>query len=282
MRSKELFNTTVLELVKFIQSGLTIFGMFDMSMERNGLLCDVTVEGIQRWIAEIGEPCVHVEVISLPQRSSSIDSEQATERLADPSVVSALLSLVLAMRNKLYDIGFGQIIPRDPFFEPAAFVHALNAFHNSRHPTTTSTSTQEFATMTLIGALNTAHDRFKQTESFKVHRVLKNKLDDLTTDLRATPNDHTGSSHSIGATPDLNVFVKAVLSDTKDGAVSLRYLWSGRPLDIHKRRNEKVQSDGEKDDEFDKFERIDGKSTDDEPEYHWSGRMQRKIESWAA
>lgn len=136
--------------------------------------------------------------------------------------------------------------------------------------------------MSVIAALNAAHDKFKQTESFKVHRVLKNKLDDLTTDLRATPNDGTGSSHSLGATSDLNVFVKAVLSDTKDGAVSLRYLWSGRPLDIHKRRKEKVQSDGERDDELDKYERIDGKSTDDEPEFHWSGRMQRKIESWAA
>lgn len=62
VRSKELFNATVLELVKFIQCGLAIFGMFDLSLERNGLLCDVTVDGIQRWITEVGEPCLHVEV----------------------------------------------------------------------------------------------------------------------------------------------------------------------------------------------------------------------------
>lgn len=63
VRSKELFNITVLALVKFIQSGLAIFGMFELVHERNGLLCDVTVDGIQRWTIEIGEPCVHVEVI---------------------------------------------------------------------------------------------------------------------------------------------------------------------------------------------------------------------------
>ena len=67
VRSKELFKLTVLELVKFIQSGLAVFGIFDMVHERNGLLCDVTVDGIQRWIMEIGEPCVHVEVIHSPQ-----------------------------------------------------------------------------------------------------------------------------------------------------------------------------------------------------------------------
>jgi hypothetical protein len=28
----------------------------------DGLLCDVTVEGIQKWVSEIGENCVGVEV----------------------------------------------------------------------------------------------------------------------------------------------------------------------------------------------------------------------------
>jgi hypothetical protein len=62
VRSKELFNATVLELVKFIQSGLAIFGIFDLAQDRNGLLCDATVDGIQRWILEIGELHVNVEV----------------------------------------------------------------------------------------------------------------------------------------------------------------------------------------------------------------------------
>jgi hypothetical protein len=62
-----LFNSSVLELVKLIQASLAIFGMFPFSLggregEMDGLLCDVAVDGIQRWVAEIGEPCVGVEV----------------------------------------------------------------------------------------------------------------------------------------------------------------------------------------------------------------------------
>ena len=56
----------MLELVKVIQASLAICGMFDISSEeRNGLLCDVTCEGIHKWIVEIGEPCMDVEVIFL-------------------------------------------------------------------------------------------------------------------------------------------------------------------------------------------------------------------------
>ena len=37
--------------------------MFSMDREdRDGLLCDVTCEGIHKWIVEIGEPCMDVEV----------------------------------------------------------------------------------------------------------------------------------------------------------------------------------------------------------------------------
>lgn len=62
-RQQKTFNTTVLELVRLIQAALAIFGMFDLAVEeRNGLLCDITWEGIQRWITEIGERCMEVEV----------------------------------------------------------------------------------------------------------------------------------------------------------------------------------------------------------------------------
>lgn len=62
-RSKAVFNPTVIELIKLIQAALAICGMFPpLPDERNGLLCDVTLEGIQRWVTEIGEPCMEVEV----------------------------------------------------------------------------------------------------------------------------------------------------------------------------------------------------------------------------
>lgn len=65
-KTKERFTfiATVLELVKLIQAGLAIFGMYDSSAtpSLDGLLCDVTVDGIRKWIAKVGGPCVGLEV----------------------------------------------------------------------------------------------------------------------------------------------------------------------------------------------------------------------------
>jgi len=62
----DLFGTTIVELVKLIQAALSLFGMFSICQdERNGLLCDLTVDGIQRWVTEIGEPYMGVEVFFL-------------------------------------------------------------------------------------------------------------------------------------------------------------------------------------------------------------------------
>ncbi|KAF4574587.1 hypothetical protein EYR36_005935 [Pleurotus pulmonarius] len=125
-KDKPVFNKTVLELVKLIQAALAIFGMYDTRYGSikpkmidndgkfviDGLLCDVTVEGIQRWTSEIGEPCVGVEPM---------------ERVADPSIVSALLSLVLAIRNKLATLGYAHV-PKDPFLHPHQFLVALSIY----------------------------------------------------------------------------------------------------------------------------------------------------------
>ena len=61
------FIATVLELVKLIQAGLAIFGMYGSNTATpklilDGLLCDVTVDGIRKWIATVGGPCVSLEV----------------------------------------------------------------------------------------------------------------------------------------------------------------------------------------------------------------------------
>ena len=58
-----IFRATVIELIKLLQAGLAVCGMFDLAKEeRNGLLCDKTCDGLQRWITEIGEPCMRLEV----------------------------------------------------------------------------------------------------------------------------------------------------------------------------------------------------------------------------
>jgi hypothetical protein len=64
-KDRALFNATVLELVKLIQAGLFIFGLYGSRFLPDGLLCDNTVEGIRRWIITIGEPCVGLEVRTL-------------------------------------------------------------------------------------------------------------------------------------------------------------------------------------------------------------------------
>ena len=65
IRSSDLFGTTILELVKIIQAALSLFGMFSLCQDDwNGLLCDLTVDGIQRWVTEIGEAHMGVEVFS--------------------------------------------------------------------------------------------------------------------------------------------------------------------------------------------------------------------------
>ena len=100
VKDRTLFNATVLELVKLIQSALAISGMFPLPLVlgefADGLLCDVTVEGIQKWIGEIGENCCL--------------GMQTMERVPDPSIVSALLSLVLASRNKLVALGYNHVV----------------------------------------------------------------------------------------------------------------------------------------------------------------------------
>lgn len=49
------FSGVMLEFIKLIQSALVIFDLFDISEERDGLLCDTTVESIQKWTLNIGE-----------------------------------------------------------------------------------------------------------------------------------------------------------------------------------------------------------------------------------
>lgn len=79
-KDRTLFNATVLELVRLIQAALAISGMFPMpavgglggGVEMDGLLCDVTVVGIEKWVGEVGESCLGVEVRE-PDRKEAND-----------------------------------------------------------------------------------------------------------------------------------------------------------------------------------------------------------------
>ncbi|KAG2141720.1 uncharacterized protein EDB93DRAFT_1089166 [Suillus bovinus] len=106
------FAATVIELVKLIQAALSVCGMFPLTClpMLDGLLCDVTIDGFQKWMMEVGE---------------SLPGIEATERIADPSAVAALLSFVLSARNKLASLA--QAVPKDPFLHPHVFIACISA-----------------------------------------------------------------------------------------------------------------------------------------------------------
>src|SRR5258706_160757 len=49
------FDETVLRFIVLMQSALVIFGLCGMDEHRDGLLCDMTVDCLQRWTLEVGE-----------------------------------------------------------------------------------------------------------------------------------------------------------------------------------------------------------------------------------
>lgn len=170
----------------------------------------------------------------------------------------------------------------------------------SPYSSTSSPPTQVvYLSQPLIEAINTAYDKAKQSDSYKVHRVLINKLDDLATDLRTNPDPGSSSKSIFGwtsnltPTADLNKFVKVILESSRDGAPSLRYLWAGRPTEVARKRKEKeaVWSEGEEKgrekeiekEDRERYDKDNPKSSDDEGEggIPWSGKVQRKLESWA-
>ena len=179
-----------------------------------------------------------------------------------------------------------QLIPKDPFLDTQRFLGAVSAFLDSRLFTSSSPTTQVFLTDDVLNAIDTAYSKSRTTEPYKVHRVLLNKLDDLTTDLRT-------SSGPTNINPtDIDQFVSFVETKAiKDGVPSLKYLWSGRAEMLAIKRKDRPWSDGEDDTGRDregkeKTEKTDELSAGDENDRDmsraWSGkRVQRTIESWA-
>jgi hypothetical protein len=116
-----------------------------------------------------------------------------------------------------------------------------------------------FLDLDILQRIQTSYSKARQTEPYKVHRVLKHKLDDLTTastslatnlNLRSAPEPNpslplpSGSSANAGEfeTSDLEAFVKFVLASAHPGgkdntADSLKYLWTGKKAGPHHHYN---------------------------------------------
>ncbi|KAG8889148.1 hypothetical protein FRB98_005623 [Tulasnella sp. 332] len=180
------FQMTVLNFIKCIQSALSLFGLFDVAdEEQDGLLCDKTVEGIRACVNEI---------------SQLVDLEPS-ERVLDPSAVAAILSTVISARNKLHALGY--MHRKDPFMEPSIFVVALINFQirlqqksnatlaasnslvsspmpSSRQNSLATTPISAYLSYGLLERLNSVytHKCHPNEPAYKVHRVIKHKLDD--------------------------------------------------------------------------------------------------------
>ena len=173
------------------------------------------------------------------------------------------------------------MVPKDPFLEPIAFVKALAAFYHktqssSSHshflpptsPTIPSSSNGSsnsglpvpptlgssasppntvFLTQSLIESIESHYEKSRQSESYKVHRVLKNKLDDLATDLRTHVTESGGATNAttLSVTSDLAAIARCAVT-SKDAPQSLRYFWTGRPGHAEKQRREQQRREGAK------------------------------------
>jgi hypothetical protein len=69
LRTPSLYESlicSVLGLVRLLQLSLFFFDCFDVeSYKCDGLLCDYTLEGLEKWTEEIGEPKLLLEVSKL-------------------------------------------------------------------------------------------------------------------------------------------------------------------------------------------------------------------------
>ncbi|KAF9261693.1 hypothetical protein L218DRAFT_980832 [Marasmius fiardii PR-910] len=110
-KSDQLFTPSVLELIRQVQAALVVFGAYDGPID--GLLCDLTTTGLRKWLQDVGKMVDGLETTS---------SRTAT---ADPSTVSALLSLVLSIRNRLAILSPHNQTPKDPFLNPDSFIYTI-------------------------------------------------------------------------------------------------------------------------------------------------------------
>ena len=216
-KTKERFNfiATVLELVKLIQAGLAIFGMYDSNATPNlildGLLCDVTVDGIRKWIAKVGGPCIGLEVcfpifsISHTHPLSAyrayirsyvrISPSQSYPLNPQQTISSRLLPCKFAPYISFFKFLTSlQVLPKDPFLHPHAFSTALTFYTQTSSQTIPPVSTPAsilstaaaaaaahthpvgtILTRELVESINHRYDLKVKHESNKVRRAIKHR-----------------------------------------------------------------------------------------------------------
>ncbi|KAG8218455.1 hypothetical protein J3R82DRAFT_4083 [Butyriboletus roseoflavus] len=226
------FTIYVLELVKLLQAALGICGMFPLpspytsAAAFDGLLCDVTIDGLRRWVAEIGESLVGSEACCLgtnhhqgPLSSSTrvptcfivvgtLTDHRESRQHTDPSS----FNMFAQSGNSNTGLGSGNIssnaspvLPNQPFIPPIT-LSTINScslmssplIHppSMHHPTTISNPASAvmptpgtYLTLALHKLLLSQQDaKIRHSDSRKVHRVILSRLDP-TTDSEATDEE---------------------------------------------------------------------------------------------
>lgn len=108
--------------------------------------------------------------------------------------------------------------PRDPFDEPTSFLQSLAQYTATVNPSMGRSTLSKAPVMTasLIAPINAAFDRARQADSYKIHRVVLNRL------------EGGREAFDIQPTLDLGKFAKFIAEAPKEALPpSVRQLWTG-------------------------------------------------------
>jgi hypothetical protein len=161
--------------------------------------------------------CVHVLRSKLMYHHYSLG-----ESILSASVLSALLSIVIAVRCRLLTMGVHHV-PSDPFVDRSAFLRCYSMFLK----TTRNAPESEYLAASGIAHLRQQYNR---TTKEYLKRDIRHRIDDIRGEV-----GHNGLSSGVSKsaileeeTTDINTFVTAVQNNGSSDIQSVVYLWKGK------------------------------------------------------
>lgn len=152
----------VIELVTVVQTCLHYFSLFDFPKERNGLLCDYTKKGINKWWDIYGKFYLGIE-------------RPRNEATMGPTTVASIISLVLSCYFKLMVIGC--MSGKEPFDEEEFFSGVYNFQKKSG---LSKKNSRTYLNAETIERLFEASAKVSNTDIFNFKRVVKSTVQDIT------------------------------------------------------------------------------------------------------
>ena len=151
---------------------------------------------------------------------------QPMEYVCNPSIISTLLSLIIAMHNKLHANGLTQA-PKDPFCNPASFMHTIMVQSMQKLALPGTAASPGYLTLETIWSINAMYDHAKA--EYYVPCMILNKLNDITMDLNLCQSvDVLFAMAQVYEMVDLVGFVHVIVGvGGKDTVESLKALWTG-------------------------------------------------------